>query len=393
MTLQSLLQIRSNMMRRPYNRPAFLMLWILVLITLEVPNILATPPSPSSSPSWGFGRFLGKTSDVEDTGDTSQSTSSNDRRWSSMLDVDPSKIISLMVKHGGLLLPAHIEKDLKIFSQLCHAGNVKLNIVQKKLLVENFSVQIPGESNKALTVGRLFLTWESYRRPLLELELDNVTITIEFLNVMLTKTNWGEMKRMGFPPQFPETDPSTVPPQQHKNDDTSSFVRVGKVDLSGDFSVILLSKPMKKDLGTFKLSLDTFDELDKEIRFLSEKNLVENGRKGCTTDELYTLIQQYFGRKLRGLLIEVAQDLSNEDGSKTAESVNKIVGSARESVKKYANDARAWTGEKIDKNMSEKLAKWGESVDKLGEPNGNSTKLANAYSVFRQIQDSMKSED
>ena len=170
------------------------MLWILVLITLEVPDILATPPSPSSSSSssssWGVGRFFGKTSDVEETDETTQSTNSSNRKWSSMLDVDPSKIISLMVKHGGLLLPKHIEEDLKIFSQLCHAGNVKLNVVQKKLLVENFSVNMPGETNKALVIGRLFLTWESYRRPLLELELDDVAITIEFLNVMLTKTNW-----------------------------------------------------------------------------------------------------------------------------------------------------------------------------------------------------------
>ena len=202
------------------------------------------------------------------------------------------------------------------------------------------------------------------------------------------------MKKMGFPPQFPEKDPSTVPPQQQKNDSTSSFVRVGKIDLSGDFSVILLSKPMKKDLGTFKFSLDTFDELDSEISLLSKKNLVENGRKGCTTDELYALIQRFFGRKLRGLLLEVAQDLSNEEGSKTTESVNKIVRSARGSVLKYANDAGAWTGENIDKKMSEKLARWGQSVENnLGGSNGNSTKLANAYSVFRQIQDSMKSED
>ena len=205
------------------------------------------------------------------------------------------------------------------------------------------------------------------------------------------------MKKMGFPPQLPEKDPS-FPPKQRRNDDTSSFVRVGKIDLSGDFSVILLSKPMKKDLGTFKLSLDTFDELDREIRFLSNKNLVETGRKGCTTDELYTLIQRYFGRKLRGLLLEVAQDLSNEDGSKTTDSVNKIVGSARKSVLMYANDASSWTGEKIDKKISEQLSKWGKSMmddenDNYlgGSNNGNSTKLAtNAYSVFRQIQDSMK---
>ena len=179
------------MMGRQYSRPAFLMLWILVLITLEVSDILATPPSPSSpSSSWGVGRFFGKTSGVEDTDETSQSTISSDRKWSSMLDVDPSKIISLMVKHGGLLLPKHIEEDLKIFSQLCHARNAKLNVVQKKLVVEDFSIQTPGESNKALAVRRLFLTWESYRRPVLELELDDVAITIEFLNVLLTKTNW-----------------------------------------------------------------------------------------------------------------------------------------------------------------------------------------------------------
>jgi hypothetical protein len=134
----------------------------------------------ASSSSWGLSSLFGGPKAVEPTGD---------KKWSSTLDVDPSKIITLMMRHGGLLIPKSAEKDLEVFSKVCHADSVKLNVIQRKILVENFTVHLPGKQD-ALKIGRVFLRWDSYRKPCIEIEVENVDITVEFLNVLLTKNNW-----------------------------------------------------------------------------------------------------------------------------------------------------------------------------------------------------------
>ena len=144
-------------------------------LTLLVPVNRAAAAS-----SWGLSSLFGGPEAVEPTGD---------KKLSSMLDVDPSKIISLMIRHGGLLIPKSAEKDLEVLSKVCHADSVKVNVIQRKLIVENFTVHLPGKED-ALKVGRVFLRWDSYRKPCIEIEVDDVAITLEFLNVMLTKNNW-----------------------------------------------------------------------------------------------------------------------------------------------------------------------------------------------------------
>jgi hypothetical protein len=147
--------------------------WTLILL-------VPVNQAAASASSWGLSSLFGGPEAVEPTGD---------KKWSSMLDVDPSKIISLMTRYGGLLIPKSAEKDVEVFSKVCHAESVKLNVIQRKLLVENFTVRLPGKED-ALKIGRLFLRWDSYRKPCIEIEVDDVAITVEFLNVMLTKNNW-----------------------------------------------------------------------------------------------------------------------------------------------------------------------------------------------------------
>lgn len=129
-------------------------------------------------PSWGTNIF-----------NAWGNTDTNDKQWSSMLTVDPSKIISLMIQHGGLLLPKYFENDLNALSQICHAERVQLNVVERKLLVHNFTVHLPDQED-AIRVGRVYLQWDSYLRPCVDIEVDDVDIFVEFMNVLLTKNNW-----------------------------------------------------------------------------------------------------------------------------------------------------------------------------------------------------------
>ena len=106
-----------------------------------------------------------------------------------MLDVDPSKIVSLMMKHGGLLMPESSKNDIEILAKVCHADKVKLNIVERKLQIKNFVVQLPGE-DAALRIGRLDLHWDSYLKPCIEVEMADLFVLVEFFNIILTKNNW-----------------------------------------------------------------------------------------------------------------------------------------------------------------------------------------------------------
>jgi hypothetical protein len=113
------------------------------------------------------------------------------KSWSSMLTVDPSNIVSLMIKHGGLLVSKSIDADLKLISKFCHTGECQVNVVEKQLLIRDFSVRLPGSAgHEALRIGRIALRWNSYLKPCVEVEVDDVDVLVEFLNVLLTRNNW-----------------------------------------------------------------------------------------------------------------------------------------------------------------------------------------------------------
>jgi hypothetical protein len=116
----------------------------------------------------------------------------SDKSWSSMLTVDPSNIISLMIKHGNLLVSKSIDADLKLLSKFCHSGECQVNVVEKQLLIRDFSVRLPRSAagQEALRIGRIVLRWNSYLRPCVEVEVDDVDVLVEFLNVLLTRNNW-----------------------------------------------------------------------------------------------------------------------------------------------------------------------------------------------------------
>lgn len=89
------------------------------------------------------------------------------------------------------MLPKSTKEELKVFGKVCHADEILLNVLQKRLQVRNFTIHT--ENNKedvALRIGRLYVEWSSYRNPCLSLEVDDVDVLVEFLNIVLTRSNW-----------------------------------------------------------------------------------------------------------------------------------------------------------------------------------------------------------
>lgn len=127
----------------------------------------------------------GGTSNAEDA--TATITS---KKWSSFFSVDPSKILSILVNRGGLLLPNSVEKELAALANVVNVDEASLNLVERALVVKNFTVSIPGSSRESLRVGSVYITWDSYTRPCVDIQVEEVDTLVEFTNLMLTRSNW-----------------------------------------------------------------------------------------------------------------------------------------------------------------------------------------------------------
>ena len=113
---------------------------------------------------------------------------------SSLFKIDPQKIVSKIVQHSGLILPKAVENDIQIIRAVCECETVSLDVGKRELEVFNFTVTAPktekNEAIRSLRVGRFSLKWDSYLKPCIDIEIDDIDICVEFLNVLLTKTNW-----------------------------------------------------------------------------------------------------------------------------------------------------------------------------------------------------------
>ena len=123
-------------------------------------------------------------------GESKDDASAKKSKWSSFFTVDPSKILSVLVNRGGLLLPKSVEKELLALGKVLHVSEAGLNLVERQLVVKNFTVSVPGSDRESLRVGRVHVTWDSYTKPCVDIEVEDVDVLIEFVNLMLTRNNW-----------------------------------------------------------------------------------------------------------------------------------------------------------------------------------------------------------
>jgi hypothetical protein len=194
-----------------------------------------------------------------------------------------------------------------------------------------------------------------------------------------------ELKRHGFPPTFSEEADSSAA----EISELSTFLRIGSIDLSGEISARLQSRPLKRELAKMSFSLDMLDAIDRDIRNQALENLAKTGRRGCTTDELYTILQKYFGQKVRESLTSAFEDFkddvsaSPEERSKiakqTKDSISKYTKEAGVSVNKYIDDTSEWTGEQVKKFIEERLDEWGDSLEEQRESPNPLFKLAERF--------------
>lgn len=120
---------------------------------------------------------------------------SSNSKGGSLLKIDPSGIMKAITKYGKMVLPEAFEHDLRVLETVCKCDLSSLDVVNQELEILNLTVYLPddrneGNKNVALRVGRLFIKWNSYLQPCLDIELEDVDAIVEFTNLMLTNTNW-----------------------------------------------------------------------------------------------------------------------------------------------------------------------------------------------------------
>lgn len=251
-------------------------------------------------------------------------------------------------------MPKDIQKDLvDVLARVCRVQEVQLNVLEKELLFFNLTVRHPSSLSQnqqqqqqlpSLRIGRIRIKWDSYMKPCVDIEVDDVDILVEFSNLMLTRNNWNELQDAGFPPELLVGE-STGP--------SSTFVRVGSMDLSGNVRAIIRSLPLGGREICPPLQFD-MDSLDADLTALLEAGASNNGRRGVTTDELSGLLQRYFSDKLRDIVKSTALDVFLDEKDVTEQAKN-IVSDASKAVLGYVNQASNKKRQEIQGSVKERF--------------------------------------
>lgn len=281
------------------------------------------------------------------------SASSSSSSWSSYMTVDPSTILSVLVKKAGFLM----DPKIKQMASLLHCDEAKLNVAKKELIITNFTVSVPNSGNlESLKIGRIYVRWDSYSRPCLEIEVEDVDILVEFVNLLFTKNNWDELNDLGFPPEMlyvADSDTTT----QTTTAETYEFIRIGSLDLKGKVALHTRSRPLHRPLSeNIVIQLAVIRDLNKRIRQLAEQNRVRVKRRGCTSDEIYEIFQTFFNSKAKEAIRLAVEDLAAgkfdpSHDSRVVQGSKRIATSARAALLTYASGVESLSKEKIKERL------------------------------------------
>ena len=203
--------------------------------------------------------------------------------------------------------------------------------------------------------------------------------------------NRNELDDAGFPPAMKDSDPaSSTSSVAASRSNGSTFVRIGSIDLQGNVTTEIFSRPLDRRIANIGFSMDSLKELNDEIRRTSEANLAATGRRGCTTDELYTILSNYFMRKLRSFLSETVYDVTtgalSDEGSNTVREAKRLVSSANDVIRGYVSEASKKKGDDLQDSLANRLERFGvpsskEKLNALREISLNAARNVDARSL------------
>jgi len=301
-------------------------------------------------------------------------------KWTSMLAVDPTMVLSILVQRGGLLIPDALERDVRALRRVIRAEEASLNIVEKHLILYNLQIAMKGRKN-ALRIGRVFVHWDSYTMPcIVDIEVDQVDLLFEFTNLLLTRNNWNELRPALLRPTLEPVTNRLRPrvlvtnkvrslfvacTKQQEHEQLAarhdSVVRFSSIDLSGNATVQVASRPLRKDIGTFSLDLDATDCINQKIQRLSRSNKASTDQSGCTVAELADLLQSHVGQEMQRFLVWHLEDFRSDPKSAVRKAQKALgrLNDITDSLRGYALGAGRKKRDDIQVAVDEKVDRWG----------------------------------
>lgn len=195
-----------------------------------------------------------------------------------------------------------------------------------------------------------------------------------------------DLYRAGFPP------PMLV--AEGDGELTSTYVRIGSMDLSGTLRARIRSRPLdNKDIcPPWELDLDTFDEWNDELQRLSQHNLVQTGRRGCTSLQLYDWVERYVGAKVRATLSATAYDLATQPfadaDTATVKRAKGFLNGVRKTFFSYAKQASNKKGKDLQDTVMGRMESMGIK-DKVLGVQATVSKFGNNYLLLSETDDSI----
>jgi hypothetical protein len=372
-------------------RPVFIFILFFVFVQTATIKLVTDVGECEafSSPFDTYARYHRSSSSSSALNDATRSSQATQKTWTSMLTVDPTMILSILVNRGGLLIPDSVQEDLGALQQVICVEKAKLNVVEKKVILYNLTIALkPGQGKEedAIRVGRVFVHWDSYTKPCIDVEVEDVHVLVEFTNLMLTRNDWNELRPILIPPSFEPVVANRFRPRKiaaravrllfstNQESTSNAFVRFSSIAVAGKATVRLASRPLDKEIGAFRLDMgltttvtdsdSANNSVNAKIRELADTNMVGTGQRGCTAAELADLLQSHFSQQIRAFLKSHLQDLKSDPRSAIAKADRILVKTkgVGGSILEYANDAgRKKRGDMKD-SIKNKLGRWEQSL-------------------------------
>jgi hypothetical protein len=211
-----------------------------------------------------------------------------------------------------------------------------------------------------------------------------------FPNIAQSKFR-SELSDIGFPPQLYDEDEIV-----DSSSEASTFVRIGGIGVKGQIRLKLRSRPLDKDLcDDIVFDFDNLKTLSNQISAASKAAQEETGRRGCTTEELYDIIQSYFNRQIHQRVKSSAVDIAMgafkpESGGKTIRDAKKLFSIGRDVAMKYANDI----GQKADEHVDDNINNLGLSRSDLNlMARGILNASRDSFAAKKEMRNEQKSDD
>jgi hypothetical protein len=292
-------------------------------------------------------------------GEEGSSISANDVKpnsstpgWFSGWSVNPIRLASPFLNTAKTVAPASVQHNIDLLKGLFDIKEAKWSIFQQRVVLGRCVLRLRDQPSPALTIGRLDVHWDSLTTPTVDIEIEDVSINIEFTNVLMSRNNWNEINE-GVAPLITSYESTSRWFGWEKATEgvEEEFLQFNRITLLGNLTLGLRSRPLKKDLAKVSLKMSIGDLTDK-IEKVAETNFNRHGRRGCSTTELTALLRQYFTTRLQALLKEIARD-----PQKVIEQKDQLVKQAQALISRCKAEVPVHAAERIGRVMDRRIDK------------------------------------